>query len=110
MASERKEAIKEYKSRTATRGIYAVRCTATGAAWVGSTPTLETVQNMHWFMLRHGHHTNKQLQAVWNEHGEQFFCCETVETLDAETPAVLARDLLKKQQRHWIERLGAAAI
>lgn len=110
MTSARKEAIRDYKSHTSTRGIFAVRCAATGDVWVGSTPTLDTVQNKHWFMLRYGHHRNKRLQAVWNEHGEQSFRCETVEALDEDVPALLAPDLLKKRQQHWIEQLSATAL
>src|SRR5437879_1606835 len=36
----KKEAIQEYKARKVARGVFVVRCTATGQAWVDSSPNL----------------------------------------------------------------------
>ena len=109
MAADRKEAIKQYKSRAVERGIFAIRCTATGQVWVGSTPNLATINGL-WFMLRQGNHRNAALQAAWNEHGEQSIVSETLETLDEDVPELAVRDLLKKRKQHWIEQLGAMAL
>jgi hypothetical protein len=109
MTADRKEAIKQYKSRTVARGIFAVRCIATGQVWVGSTPNLATINGLL-FTLRQGSHRNVALQAAWNEHGEQSIESEIVETLDEDVPELAVRDLLKKRKQHWIEQLGAAAL
>lgn len=110
MTNPRKEAIRAYKERTVRRGIFSVRCAATGEVWVGASPNLDSVQNSVWFMLRHGQHRNARLQAAWNEHGEPSFQLATVEELDPETPALLLHDTLKQRKQDWIARLGAIAL
>ena len=110
MTNERKDAIRAYKERKTRRGVFSVRCAATGEVWVGSSPNLDSVQNSLWFTLRYGHHRNTRLQAAWNEHGEPSFQLATVEELDPETPALLVNDVLKQRKQDWIARLGAAAL
>jgi hypothetical protein len=110
MTSERKEAIREYKRRKPSRGIFAVRCAATGEVWVDATPTLDTAQNRHWFSLRCGNHRNTRLQAAWHEHGEQAFQFEPVDELDEDFPELMVADELKKRKQHWIAQLHATAL
>ena len=52
----RKEAVRQYKEKKPSIGIYAVRCTATGRVWVGSSLNLEATKNRCWFSLRGGMH------------------------------------------------------
>lgn len=110
MSSERKEAIRAYKERTTRRGIYSVRCTASGEVWVGAAPNLDSVQNKIWFMLRQGNHRNTRLQAAWNAHGEPAFQLQTEEELDPDLPPLLVNDELKKRKAHWVTQLGAEAL
>lgn len=110
MADGRKEAIKEYKARKVARGIFAVRCTATGEVWVDASPNLGSVRNRLWFQLRHGQHRNVAMQAAWNENGEQSFQCEVVETFAEDVPAIILNDLSKKRKQYWLEQLGAAPL
>ncbi len=51
---DRKAAIAAYKERKPAVGIYLIRCRASGQCWIGASPTLETIQNRHWFTLRQG--------------------------------------------------------
>ncbi len=67
MSIDRKAAIAAYKERKTIAGIYVVRCAASGEAWVGQAPNLETIQNRIWFSLRQGSHTCRSLQAAWND-------------------------------------------
>ena len=60
MKLDRKAAVAAYKERKAIPGIYAVRCAATGQAWVGQTPDLTTVRNRIWFSLRQDCSRNPQ--------------------------------------------------
>jgi hypothetical protein len=106
----RKDAIRAYKERTPPRGVFAVRCAATGQVWVGAAPTLDTMQNRLWFMLRHGQHRNAALQAAWREHGEAAFRYEILEQLAAEVPASRQADVLKARTAYWTAALGAAAV
>lgn len=52
--SARRAAVAAYKERKPEWGVFAVRCLATGQAWVGESRHLDTQQNGLWFALRHG--------------------------------------------------------
>ena len=106
----RKEAIEECKTRKALRGVFAVRCTATGQVWVDSSPNLDAARNSVWFFLSHAYHPNKAMQAEWNTHGEQAFQFEILEKLDDDLSPLAVGDLLKERRRHWVEQLGAQKI
>jgi hypothetical protein len=106
----RKEAIKEYKARKPQRGAFAVRCGETGRVWVGTSPSLNTVQNSVWFALRHGGCYDKALQAEWNAHGEEAFEYQILEMLDEDVNPHAIQDLLKEQKVQWAERLGARTL
>ena len=107
---DRKKAIREYKERKIPRGVFAVRCTATGQAWVDSTPDLRAAQNSVFFMLRTGSNRNPALLAEWNTHGEQAFQFEILETLDDDVLPMAMRDLLKEKKSHWMGQLNAKPL
>jgi hypothetical protein len=104
----RREAIRDYKERGTQAGVYAVRCPATGEAWVAGAANIENQKTRHWFSLRMGGHMNKAMQAAWNAHGEAGISFEVLENIGAEelTPLGLA-DLVKARERHWLAALGA---
>ena len=52
--SSRREAIRDYKERTVSRGVFAVRCTLTGQVWVAASRNLDQQQNSIWFGLKAG--------------------------------------------------------
>ena len=52
--SERKAAVSAYKERKATAGVYAIRCAATDAQWVGAAPDLSTIWTRRAFALQQG--------------------------------------------------------
>jgi hypothetical protein len=106
----RKEAIKEFKARKVARGVFAVRCTATGRVWVDSSWNLDAAQNGLWHFLRNGHHPDPALQAEWNAHGAEAFQFEVLEKLDEDALAIEARDLLKEKTLHWAAHLGAQTL
>lgn len=109
--SERKALLRAYKERKVEAGVYAVRCIATGQAWVGATPDLSTRQNGVWFSLRMGTHRERDLQASWNRHGAESFVFEAVETIDVEGLDRFGRDSrLKDHRAHWVEALNAAGL
>jgi hypothetical protein len=106
----RKEAIAEYKNRKTPRGTFVVRFADYGPAWVDATPDLYAAKNGLLFALRHGMHTNKELQAEWNAHGEASFRYEILEKLDDDLAPMAWRDLLKDKKKELVQRLGAQAI
>jgi hypothetical protein len=107
---DKKAAIAAYKKREHAAGIFAVRCTVSGQAWVGQTLNLDTIQNRIWFSLRMGSHSSRALQSVWTAHGADAFTFDVLEQLkDEELPYV--RDAqLKERAVHWRALLNAAMI
>jgi hypothetical protein len=108
----RRDAIREYKERKATQGIYAVRCTTSGETWVGQSPNLNQMQNRIWFGLRQsGGHPNAALRAAWAAHGEAAFSFEVLETIDdSGLGAIGVAHLLKARDAYWRAQLDAAKI
>jgi len=107
----RKALTRDYRDRKIEAGIYAVRCAATGEAWVGATPDLATRQSGVWFTLRHGTHIEKTLQAAWAAQGEAAFSFERLEAIDDEGLGELGRSsLLKARRDAWIAQLGARKL
>jgi hypothetical protein len=110
MNIDKKEAIKEYKARKPLRGAYALRCTATGQVWVGSSPNLDAIRNRLWFSLRQGNHQDSVLQKEWNTYGEQAFLYEILEKLDDDLSPIGVSDLLKEKKLQWVAQLGARKL
>ncbi len=110
MSDSRKEAIRKFKEQKPTRGVFAVRSTATGSVWVGSFQNLEAMRNRLWFSLRLGSHQNRSLQDEWTTHGEQTFQYEVLEKFDDDLCAIELADCLKDRKRHWAAQLGARTL
>ena len=67
-SEDKKAAITAVKERKAVAGIYVVRCGASGQAWVGQTPNLDTIQNRIWFGLRMGSQIAPMLLTAFPPH------------------------------------------
>ena len=107
----RRDAIREYKERKVTHGVFAVRCAASGEAWVGVAPNVGQMQHRIWFGLRQGGHPNPAMRAAWAAHGEAAFAFEVLEEVDTDELGPLGRDsLLKARTAHWLAELGATKI
>lgn len=106
----RKAAIDEFKSRKPHRGVFAVRCAASGHAWVGASPNLDAARNGLWFMLRLGTHRDPALQAEWQVHGEPAFAFEVLEELEGDVLPMLVQDLLKQKKSAWAAREQARTL
>ena len=109
-AEQRKQAIADYKKRESAAGVFAIRCRATGAVWVGQALDLEKIQNRIWFTLRMGNHRNAELQRAWAAHGADNLSLETLERIKDEELAYVRDTLLKERVAHWRTQLDAAAV
>ena len=107
--AQRKAAVAEYKKREEAIGIFAVRCAASGEAWVGPTLNLDTVKNRIWFGLRMGSAINKDMQRAWTLNGSNSFAFEVLERLDPDEPAFVRDSLLKERAVYWRATLNAAS-
>ena len=110
MSDSRKEAIRKFKEQKVPRGIFAVKCTTSGNAWVGASRNLAATQNGTWFGLRSGGYIDKSLQEEWNRHGEASFQYEILEQLDGDLLPMAVADLLKERRAHWIAELNARLL
>ncbi len=107
---QRKEAIRKFKERKPLRGVYAVRCTATGRVWVGASRNLDAIRNRSWFSLRNGSHLDKALQEEWNAQGEPVFLFEVLDKLDDDVLPLEVADLLEEKKSRWTAQLGARPL
>jgi len=108
--SERKAAISAYKELPLDWGVFAVRCSATGEAWVGGSRHLSKQQNGLWFTLRMGNCRHSALQTSWAAHGEDAFSLDPLEQLPTDTPAISRVRLLKDRTAYWLAALGAQPL
>ena len=107
---DRKAAIAAYKERKGAVGIFAVRCAASGAVWVGQSLNLDTVRNRIWFTLRLGSAPRADLQRAWRDHGADSFSFAVLEQLAEEESSYLRDAMLKARLAHWRTTLGGAAM
>ncbi|ODS59935.1 MAG: hypothetical protein ABS37_19325 [Acidovorax sp. SCN 65-108] len=104
--------LRHYKDNPPDAGVYAIRCTAVGHASVqvhGSMNVAGAINRAR-FQLRMRSHTDKQLQQLWQQHGEAAFRFEVLDVLKCREDAIEAqrRDDLAALLALWREELGAA--
>ena len=105
-AKTRKELNREYIERVKPAGIYQVKNMANGKMLLGSSLNLEGTQNRHKFMLKIGSHTNKTLQADWNELGQNTFVFEVLEEVKMKEDLNFnLQDELTLLEMIWLEKL-----
>lgn len=109
-SEDRRAALAAYKERKAAMGIYAIRCRASGACWLGQSLDLGKIQNRHWFTLRQGNSPHRSLQTAWQHHGAAAFDFEIVEVMEPEEVPYARDRQLKDRLAHWCAALGAAAL
>ena len=107
---DRPAASAAYKERKSEGGIFAVRCSATGEAWVGKASDLEKIKNRVWFALGNGSHPARSLQAAWKAHGAEAFGFEALERIDPDEPSYVRDAQMKDALARWKERLGATLL
>ena len=107
---DRKAALRAYKERRPRPGIYAVRERATGRAWAGSAPDLDTTRNGLWHTLHAGRHLDRDLQAAWTRLGEAAFEFVILEVLEGELSPWALKETLKTRRAEWARRLAEALL
>lgn len=91
----------EYERLSDNRGVYAIRCEATGTTYVGASGDIATRIIIHKSLLRLGKHYNDALQKDWDFYGESAFAFELIEY-------VPYRENLVHREQFWIEKVGTA--
>lgn len=107
--SRRKELLQQYSERPPQDGVFALRNSITGEAWIGVSRNLDTQHNGLWARLSNGMLINKDVQASWKTHGETAFSYEIIERFAESDPHVVER-LRIERASHWREQLGAGTV
>lgn len=79
-------------------GVYQIRNTRNGKAYVGSAANFRIRSRTHLLALRRGHHHSAALQRSWDKYGEESFVFEVIEACSRE-------DLISREQIH-LDRRG----
>jgi len=69
--SRKKELLNEWKNRRPEMGLVAMTCKKSGEMFVGISTDTQFAFNSHRFQLSINRHPNKQLQQLWQQHGEE---------------------------------------
>lgn len=108
---DRKEAIRQYKEDPPPAGVYEIRNTDKGIAFVGSAPNAAGRLHRHKFELKRGAHANARLQSDWNESGPAAFEFRVLDTLEpSENPLEDPRKELRELLDMWVEKLRASGV
>lgn len=112
--SRRKELLQQYAERKPHNGVYAVRCAASGEAWVGWSTSLDKRQNGVWMQLRNARSPGapgpgRTIQEAWLKHGEAAFSFEILETIEEDNDHTLKMKLEEAAKR-WREQLSAGSL
>jgi hypothetical protein len=108
-APNRRERVREYKQAFPPMGVWAVRNTATGRAWVGASRDAEAALNRTRFELKMRGHRNRSLADEWAHYGADHFTFEVLERMrKRDDPAFDYEAELQSMLALWSEELGVA--
>jgi acetolactate synthase regulatory subunit len=108
MATDRKAAARAYREDRRPMGIFRVRNVTSGRSFVGSSVDLPSMLNRQRFQLEMGSHSDRALQAEWNELGPDAFEIEVLDTLEAPDDAGYdPREDLRELLEMWQARLAS---
>ena len=112
MDERRKELIRQYKETPLPMGVFQIKNNRNGKLLLLKALNIPGIITRHQLELRRGMHRNRELQAEWNQYGEEAFSFETLATLKSEDHlpeewSAAVADLLQT----WLDKLqpyGAA--
>jgi hypothetical protein len=108
-APNRRERVREYKQAFPPMGVWAVRNTANGRAWVGASRDADAALNRIRFELKMRGHRNRSLADEWARYGAEHFTFEVLERVrKRDDPAFDYEAELQSMLAFWSEELGVA--
>lgn len=104
---DRKELIRKYKETPRPMGVYAVRNTATGKSFIGSSIDAPSRLNRMRTQLQSGLHPNRVLQDDWKRLGADAFELVVLDTLEpSDQPGYDPAEDLRVLEAMWREKVG----
>ena len=106
MDERRKELIRQYKETPRPMGVFQIKNNRNGKLLLLKALNIPGIITRHQLELRRGMHRNRELQAEWNQCGEEAFSFDILATLKPEEHppeewAGAVADLLQT----WLEKL-----
>jgi hypothetical protein len=109
MAIDRKDAVRKYKETPRTMGVFVIRNTSSGKAFIGSSTDAPARLNRHRSTLKFGAHPSRELQQDWESLGADAFEFTVVDTLKpSDEPGNDPSEDLAVLEAMWREKLSAA--
>ena len=71
--TKKKELLMQWKTRHPEMGVICIQCKVTGEIFADISRDLQRAFNSHRFQLSAALHSNRRLQELWNEYGEDGF-------------------------------------
>ena len=106
MKAEHKQLKRDYQQTPRAMGVFLIRNNLTDKVFLAAGVDLHGLINRHQFALNHDGHPCKQLQADWNELGDNNFAFEIVDELGPQTDAeVDLRAEVEFLEKLWLEKL-----
>ena len=103
---DKKRLKKDYQQTPRAIGVFLVRNNLNDKVFLAAGVDLRGLINRHKFQLKNGNHSNKQLQADWNESGSHNFAFEIVDELSPRAGAeVDYRAEVAFLEDLWLEKL-----
>jgi hypothetical protein len=103
---QHKELIQRYKTALRPLGVFLIRNNKTDRVFLGCGIDLRGTINRHKFQLSSGSHPNRELQADWNQLGENNFAFEIIEELQPRDETSFdAKRELEFMEKMWLDKL-----
>lgn len=103
----KKKLLMEYKHRKSEMGVFVFKCIPTGKSYIGCTNDTKSAINADKFKLCAGLHKNNNLQADWNNYGNNNFSVEVMEVLPYDEKDAAKTDyIVELEELHdkWIKK------
>jgi len=92
-------------------GIYKISVEKDKYVYIGQSTKINVRIQNHWDDLTYGNHTNKYLQAQWNEQGDENFSAHVIEHVPEEINSSLAQQRwLAEREQYWISEYRKSHI
>ena len=99
---QKKELRRQFEEVPIEAGVYEVKNTENQKSFIGKTPNLKTLNGMK-HILNMGANNNKELQADWNQFGQEAFTFTILEVLEkSEDPSFNEKKALGQLEGKWL--------
>ena len=106
MDERRKELIRQYKETPQPMGVFQIKNNRNGKLLLLKALNIPGIITRHQLELRRGMHRNHELQAEWNQYGEEVFSFEPLATIKPEEfPPEQWSAAVAELLQTWLEKL-----